>query len=163
MSLESGRGLISCSLKQRSRSAETAMFLEPSGEKWSCCVILLFLVAIVRASLIWSALSTGMCAQGHVCVTRACTAAQQPCAHTFEQVADLCPLSTFAFLSGLAWSYTKRELTVWKGANMASLRPSSNWDKQSYRCKARERDGGKSLGYIDGKARFLFLWVCLGP
>lgn len=73
MAVESQRGLTSCPPQQSSRSAMAAMFLKASAEKWTCCLILLFLRAIERSGWLRSVFSQSkehVCACACVCPRR---------------------------------------------------------------------------------------------
>lgn len=65
MAMESRRGLNSCPLQQSSCSVMAAMFWKAPAEKWTCCLILLFLSGIVRSGWLRSLLSKS---EENVCV-----------------------------------------------------------------------------------------------
>lgn len=79
-SVESQRGLISCPLQQSSCSVMAAMFLKASAEKWTCCLILLFLCAIVRSGWLRSLFSQTE-EHVYVFVSRAYSAGQPSSLH----------------------------------------------------------------------------------
>lgn len=159
MSLESVWGLISCSLKQRSRSVEMAMLLEPSAEKWTGCVILLFLVAIVRASLIWSVLSASMCAQGQ-CVYQGCVLQHSRHMRTNLNKSQIfvpwIPCGPARFGLGCATC----ELKAWKGGKHSNI--ASTQQQAQTELHVQSKRGRKRLVLMMGKASLLFLLVSAG-
>lgn len=76
MAVEFERGLISCPLQQSCCSAMVAMFEKSTADKWTSCLILLFLCSIARSSWRWCPLQRSLC----VCV-RIRTSAMCACNH----------------------------------------------------------------------------------
>lgn len=65
MAVEFERGLISCPLQQSCCSAVVAMFEKSTADKWTSCLILLFLCSIAKSGWRWCPLQRSLCVCSH--------------------------------------------------------------------------------------------------